>query len=426
MSANDHYVFPKKWLKNLITNRQILMKRLLFIDIKFPLLTGTFVYREVESLKRAGYDITTVSIATPDPDHISKEAAHFLKTTIYLDRKGLLKKLWIQLPFLFKNFSAWINSFKTAIREPEIRGFSDRLRLIYHLILAGYLLSILKNRTFDHIHAPFLTSCTTIAYFVSQFLKIPFSFTMHASNIYINPIMLGTKMNSCKKCITISKYNKKYLIEKYGRHLDKKIHIIHCGIDTEEFQASNEKKDTPPMILAVGQLTERKGFFYLLRAAALLRKKKIEFTCNIIGDGEEREKLITETSRLHIEDKVHFLGRLPQETVKKYLNRASIFVLPSIITSSGGREGIPVALMEAMSMQLPVISTKTVGIPELIENGHEGFLVAEKNPIDLAEALERLLTDLELRSKFGINARWKVIKEFNIANNSLLFKSIFY
>jgi len=403
------------------------LKRILYIDIKFPLLTATFVYREIEALRDAGYEIITVSMATPIKSHISAEALHFLDTTIYLDQAILLKKIYAQLIICFKDLPTWIRLFLIAIREKEIKKFKDRFRILYHFIQTGYLYLKLKNRSFDHIHAPFLTGSTTMAFFLSQYLKIPFTFTMHASNIYVDPIMLATKLNYCKKAITISAYNKDFLLHKYGDHLNDKIHIIHCGVNVKEFRpAHNNKKPMPPIILSVGQLTGRKGFIYLLKACSLLKKKHLLFNCIIVGDGEDKELLIKHSESLGVRDVVTFMGRQPQEEVKKLLEDASVFTLPSIVTDEGGREGIPVALMEAMAMELPVVSTRTVGIPELIEHNKEGLLVEQKNSEDLSHALEILLLNKELRFELGRAARRKVIREFNIANTPIQFAEILF
>ena len=392
--------------------------------MRLPVLTATFVYHEVEILREAGYEITTVSMARPDKSKVSAEAQYLFDSTIYLDQTPFLKKIYAQLVIFFKDPHTWLRLFGIAIREKETINFKDRLRILYHFIQSGYLFLIVKDRSFDHIHSPFLTGSANLAFFLSQYLKIPFSFTMHASNIYIDPIMLETKLAYCKKAVTISEYNKHFLLKKYGNHFKDKIDIIHCGVNVGKFRSTHDKKPVPPIILAVGQLTARKGFFYLLKACGLLKKKRVKFRCIIVGDGEDRKFLAKCAQSLEVNDVVTFLGRQPQEEVRKLLQDASVFTLPSIITGEGGREGIPVALMEAMSMELPTVSTQTVGIPELIENNKEGLLVEQKDPVALAHALETLLRNKQLRLEMGQAARRKVEKEFNIANVPQQFQKI--
>ena len=402
------------------------LKRILYIDLKFPLLTGTFVYREIEILRNAGYEIIIASMAKPIKNHISDEALYFLNETIYLDQVSFLKKIYAQLRLCYKEFPTWIKLLSIAFREKEIRNFKDRLRIIYHFVQSGYLYIIVKDKQINHIHSPFLTGSATVTFFLSQYLKIPFTFTMHASNIYIDPIMLATKLRFCNKAVTISEYNKNFLISKYGKHLDKKINIIHCGIDVNKFNPSQRKKYDKPVILSVGQLTKRKGFLYLLQALHILKSRRIKFTCYIIGDGEEKEYLLKQQNLLGLNEMVTFLGRQPQEKVKKFLSHTMVFTLSSIITKNGEREGIPVALMEAMAMEIAVVSTTTVGIPELIKHNEEGLLVKPKDPIHLAKAIEILLCNKTLRNNLGEAARKKIINEFNIDHTPILFEKLLY
>jgi glycosyltransferase involved in cell wall biosynthesis len=240
--------------------------------------------------------------------------------------------------------------------------------------------------------------------------------------------MLGRKLLTSKKIVTISQYNKQYLLKKYGKALESKIHIIHCGIDVEKFRPRAAKKGTVPIILAVGALTEVKGFAYLVEACSIMKKNGYSFKCLIVGEGEDREVLNRKSSSVKADDIVVFLGRQLQEKVLKLLEATTIFCLPSIITDKGGREGIPVALMEAMAMELPVVSTRTVGIPELIRHQREGLLVPQKDPVSLASAAILggvAAENKELRIAMGSAARKKVMKDFNIANIPKSFETIF-
>jgi glycosyltransferase involved in cell wall biosynthesis len=401
------------------------MKKILYIDMIFPLTTGTFVYNEIKALNTQGFDVKTVSIASPKKEHVSSEAIGFYENTLYLDRVGFFTKIFFNLSLILRHPLKWGRLLIMALREREIRGFRDRLRILYHLFLAGYLSYKIKRSNFDHIHSPFLTGSATIALFLSLFLNIPFSFTMHASNIFVDPIMLGKKLKLCRRAVTISKFNKKYLIEKYGDYLNAKLHVIHCGIDVQYFKQHNSVKAKPSLIISVGQLTKRKGFSYLLKAAKLLKEREMEFKLVIVGDGEDAKDLYELAENLTILDVISFFGRQEQKKIKKLLGEATAFVLPSIVTNEGGREGIPVALMEAMSMKVPVISTRTVGIPELVDDRKNGLLVNEKDEYDLANAIEIFLNDEQLAIEMGRAGRIKVKQEFNLADTPNNFVKLF-
>ncbi len=406
------------------------MKKILYISTSIPSLTLTFVYREIQELKSAGYDIITISMKKPRKECVSEEASELYKTTSYLDQVLIIKKILAQIVLIFFKPRIWFRQLKSIFFETEIKGRRDRIKLLYHFLEAGYIYLKLRQKAIEHIHAHFLTGPTSIAIYLSEYLYIPYSFTMHASLIYVDPLILGTKLLRCKSAVTISKYNKDYLISKYGRSFDRKIKIIHCGINIDAFYCPGGiTKIVPPVVLAVGQLTGRKGFYYLLEACSILRDSNILFYCciigdDIIGDGE-KEILMEKYISLKLTDCVTFMGRQPQDVVKENLLKASIFVLPSIVTSAGMREGIPVSLMEAMAMKLPVVTTKTVGIPELVENGKEGFLVDQKNSQQIACALKRLIENDALRIRMGQKGREKIEKAFNISNIPSLFDDIF-
>ena len=397
----------------------------MYITTTLPALSMTFVYREIEVLRKAGYNIITVSRKKPLKTEISSEAVPIYKTTLYLDQISLFVKLCAQWQTLIAKPRTWLSLLSLILCEREFKTFRDLPRSLYHFLEAGYLYKRLRNYDIYHIHAHILNAPTSLALFLSRFLEIPFSFTMHGSQIYVDPLMLKTKLNLCKKAVTTSEYNRQFLTKKYGNHFADKLHVIHCGIAPHVFKPRRNTKPSPPIVLSVGRLLPVKGLGYLLEACSILKRNGLDFQCYIVGDGEDRDVLMKESTALRVQDVVSFLGKQPQDQVRNLLEDASIFVLPSIVTDDGAREGIPVALMEAMAMELPVVTTKTVGIPELVQNKSQGLLVPQKNPVELASALEFLLKNPDSREEMGRQGRIKVVKEFNIIHIPHHFSSIF-
>jgi glycosyltransferase involved in cell wall biosynthesis len=400
------------------------MTKILYIASRLPAVSATFIDREIRVLAAAGYTIKTVSRASPLKGEVSDETLDYYRGTLYLDQASIFSQLYAQLYVLASKPLDWFKNIRLILNERETRNLHDRFRLIKHFIEAGYVYVKIRDEGISQIHAHFLNAPTSIALFLSHYINIPYSFTMHASNIFIDPLMLGTKLHLCKKAVTISEYNKTYLLNKYGKYLSEKLVVIHCGIDPETFTPGHGEKSECPVVLAVGRLVAMKGFHYLLEACRKLKDKGISFTCLIVGDGEEKDRLINKASALGVEDVVTFLGSQQQARVYELLRKASIFVLPSIITDQGQRDGIPVSIMEAMAMELPVVSTKIVGIPELVEDGKEGLLVEQKDSAGLALALEHLIKNAHVRIEMGRLARLKVMREFNIAHIPSKFESI--
>ncbi len=171
------------------------------------------------------------------------------------------------------------------------------------------------------------------------------------------------------------------------------------------------------MILSVGSLFEKKGQDYLIQAVALLIRRGLNLQCLIVGDGPRRPLLEDLTRRLGLSGAVVLAGPLPNDKVKSLCQRATVFALPSVTSRTEGTDGIPVSLMEAMASAKPCISTPIAGIPELLEDNVTGLLVPERDPLSLANGIQRLLSDVDLCRRLGENARRKVEAEFNLCSN---------
>jgi glycosyltransferase involved in cell wall biosynthesis len=216
--------------------------------------------------------------------------------------------------------------------------------------------------------------------------------------------------------ITISEFNYQILIEKL-RIEPEKIKIIPCGVDTTQFQRRIRPNNATPIVLSIGGLVEKKGHEILLRACAYLKKKGLQFQCRIIGAGPLLKALLSLRKPLNIEDCVHLCGPVHHSELRNYLEAADIFVLACLKAKNGNMDGIPVALMEAMAMELPVVTTNLSGIPELVEAGLSGFLVEPGDPKVLAERMEQLFRDRRLREQMGQRGREKILQDYDQAKN---------
>jgi glycosyltransferase involved in cell wall biosynthesis len=202
------------------------------------------------------------------------------------------------------------------------------------------------------------------------------------------------------------------------REAEDRIHVLHCGVDLGKFAPRNgtapDGGGEPPVFLAVGRLVPKKGYGYLVEAARILEDRRVPFEVRIIGGGPDQEALAGNIGRLGLVNRVKLEGSMPQEKLLPILRDADGFVLPCVLAKDGDQDGIPVSLMEAMAFGIPCVSTSISGIPELIESGKEGLLVPEKDPRALADALEILARDRDLRERLGRAARRKVEAAFTL------------
>jgi glycosyltransferase involved in cell wall biosynthesis len=245
--------------------------------------------------------------------------------------------------------------------------------------------------------------------------------------------MLGEKVAAAAFVVAVSEYNRR-LIRDHASPTDReKVVVIHCGADPMVFAAGaespvgNEGADASErvQIVCVASLEEVKGHRFLLDACRELADRGVPFCCDLVGDGPLRGAVEDQIERLRLSDSVCVHGALPRPDVRSLLLSADVAVLASHPTRSGKREGIPVALMEAMACGLPVIASALSGIPELVEDGRTGFLIAPGDFATLADRLECLAAAPDLRTSLGEAARATITSQFDLRVGArLLLQSI--
>lgn len=275
----------------------------------------------------------------------------------------------------------------------------------------------------DHLHAHFASHPAAVAWVIHRLSGIPFSFTAHGSDLHRDRHMLKDKVAEAAFVVAISNYNRGVILDECGPSAGAKVVVIHCGVDVRVFRpdsarAAGENRERPFTVLCVGTLHEVKGQSYLIEACRHLAAQGLAFACHFVGDGPDRRELAQQVARAGIGDRVHFRGRLTQEEVREALAGADVLTAPSVPTRSGRREGIPVALMEAMASGVPVVASRISGIPELVEDGESGLLVEPRDVEGLARALEQLLRDEGLRRRLGAAGRVKVEREFDLRKSA--------
>jgi glycosyltransferase involved in cell wall biosynthesis len=397
--------------------------RVAYVMSRYPKITETFVLNEMLAMVDLGVDVTVYPLKREKPKVVQPGVAR-------LADRVRARAFW--------SAGTLVAPFRVALFRPgKVAGVLDTLgrgagrnwRLLalnfaLFPLAARYALDM-ERAGVDHVHAHFANHPTTVALIIHALTDIPFSFTTHAHDLYVRQEMLCEKVAAADFAVMISEFNRSFVIDQCGPGIEGKLEVIHCGVDTDYFQPAERDESRPFTIVCVGALEEKKGQRYLVDACRLLRERGVEFRCYFIGGGDDAKALQARARDAGLSQQVRFLGPQPRDLVLEMVRRADVVALPSIVTATGKKEGIPVALMEAMACGRAVVSTRTSGIPELVEDGETGLLVELEDAGQLADALERLARDRELVNRFGRAGRMKVVAEFDLARNTARLASRF-
>jgi len=304
----------------------------------------------------------------------------------------------------------------SALRTAFRRFFRTRKSAtLKHLLQAGYLVRhLLPGKNITHFHAHFAHSPTSVAMFSSRLSQIPFSFTAHAKDIYTsNKDQIREKINLANFVVTCTEYNRQFLNNLDGG--SGKIHRIYHGIDTSLFLPKNPSRmlKEPYTILTVARMTEKKGIPTVLRSVRRLLDNGYSVRYILVGDGDEKYRILRLIDELGLSEKVSLLGTRSHGAVVEQYGKADLFALGCEVASNGDRDGIPNVFLESMAMGVPIVATNISATPEVIKHEKTGLLVPPGNPDQMSRAMVRLLTDTGLRSRIIHTARELVTTEFN-------------
>lgn len=398
-----------------------------YILFRFPSLTETFVAGEIDKLLKMGAHIKIYSLLSPVSKVLHPVSAELLPYVEYTP-SIFSPKLWRAVfYFLRKNPAKLRGLFRTVISQPapEISLYPKRVVIF---LKAVWLAKELENTSVQLIHTHFAWLSAAASMVVSKLINRPFTLTAHAFDIYysLKNDLLTLSTSEADRVVTISEYNKHAILEKNQLVASDQIEVIRCGIDLETFLSENQKSSKKRVeIISVGGLVEKKGHQILIPACAELASRGIDFRCTIVGEGPLRNTLEALIAENGMEDKVELAGARSQSWVRERLSVSDIFVLASVVMDEGGRDGIPVAIMEALAMGIPTVSTHVSGIPELVKDGVSGLLVPQKNIKALADALATLAENETLRRNFAENGRLVIEEDYDIDKNAAKLLDLF-
>jgi glycosyltransferase involved in cell wall biosynthesis len=313
--------------------------------------------------------------------------------------------------WLLRRPRVYLSALAAVVRGALRFSVAEAVREAVVFAKAVAVARIVQRERVDRVHAHFASHPATAAWVVHRLTGIPFSFTAHANDLFVAPVLLDRKLADARFVIAISDYNRRLLLD---RRPPARVEVVHCGVDIERYAWRGLGERAPDRVVCVASLFEKKGHLDLIDALALLAERRPGVVLDLVGDGPERDRIVQRARARGVGERVSLLGARPSEEVGATLARARAFALPAIRLPSGRMEGIPVALMEAMASGVPVVATRISGIPELVQDGVTGILVEPHDPEALAAALDSLLSDDPLAAELALNARRLVERSFNL------------
>jgi glycosyltransferase involved in cell wall biosynthesis len=407
---------------------------LLYLVKHFPCLSQTFVANEIMELTRRGAEVHVASAldlregqAPLDP-RISPRVAYLEYDYLYryaatgrhsdADVEAEVHRLRGSEPGLPAG-EALRRLWEVASRlEPELsvrrRGFLEGAALLRR-VEAGRI---------ERIHCDFAEDNVKLAYLLNQAAGIPFSFKMRAYDVFAEPLPeLALVASAAERVLTISRYNQEYLCRELGLPPEK-VSVVYDGVDLESLPPVEEYRHRPFTIVSIGRLVEKKGHRHLLEACRILKQRGLELRCDVYGDGPLAEPLREQAKQLGVEGVVRFLGSRPHRQVLDALAGASALVLPCVVARNGDRDATPNVLMEAMAREIPVVSTRLSGIPEVVEDGVSGLLVEPGDAQAVADAIQRIHADRSLAELLRRSGRRRVESRFTVERTVQAFLSL--
>jgi glycosyltransferase involved in cell wall biosynthesis len=397
--------------------------RIAYLVSQYPAYSHTFILREARQLRELGVGIAVASINAPDRplDKLTAVERDEAEHTFYIKSQGGLKAAVALGKTLAHHPLGVLRGLKHAVKL----GGWDVKRLLYHVFyLAEALLAgqWMRSQNLVHLHVHFATPAASVGMLVKTVFGYGFSFTVHGPDEFYDApgYNLPEKIAAADFIFCISHYARSQVMKLSPVQAWSKLDVCRLGVDTERFvpvprRPANESCN----LLCVGRLTPAKGLAILLEAVAQLQGQDILLTLTLVGMGPDEQSLRQYARQLGISRHVHFTGAVNQDHILDFYKAADIFVLPSFA------EGLPVVLMEAMAMEIPCITTAITGIPELINNGEDGLLVAASDLAGLTDAISLLADDEALRRQLGQAGRRKVLACYDLHKNTLhLFEAL--
>ena len=383
---------------------------------EFPGQTHAFLWRERTALDDLGVQADLVSTRRP-PEAIASHSwsQSALQMTFYLLPFTAADLGWSLWDLLRMGPDRW-GAIISVLCKAEAPTPTDRLRFAAMLLPAAKLARYARKAGWSHLHVHSCADAANIAMLSFLMSGLPYSLTLHGPTLELYGRNQRLKWHHSRFVTVISKRLCQHVVSTLALAPPDCVFVAAMGVDLDRSRRSLRYRPWEPAepcrLFSCGRLNPIKGHDDLLRVLALLRQNGIDATLRIAGEDEQggtgyRRLLEAEISRAGLQDRVALLGAISEEDIRKELEAAQVFVLAS------HNEGISVAIMEAMAMEIPVVVTDVGGNGELVDDEVDGLLVQDRDTKGMAAAIQRVLGDRDLRERLRTASRQKIVRQFS-------------
>lgn len=401
-------------------------ERVVYVLRSFPRLSQTFILNELLALEAGGIDVAVVSLVRA-ADRLTHERLGSLHAPVlYLDEPThrARRRVVAHLVLLLRRPGRYLRTAVRLARQPEATsGYHGvtRPQAFDRAVVAVHLLGLRGRHGVVRLHAHFAHDPALVAQLASGLSGVPYSFTGHARDlVQISERALASRVAGARAVVTCCEMNADLIGDVSSKRDRQKVHVIPNGIDTSAFAPCPAGSDgaQPGTVVSVGRFVEKKGFEILIDAVARVVRSGQATHLTIYGDGPLRADLEARIAANGVGAYVTLAGECTQAELQRVLPRCSIFALTPYVGGDGDRDGLPTVLVEAMACGVPVVTTDVAGIPDLVDDGRNGFMCPPREAAPVADALRQLLGDEALRRRMAVAARATVVERFDQAVTS--------
>lgn len=374
-----------------------------YVLTHYPKLAQTFIANEIEAVERTGVAVRVFAMNAPEGGELTRPGAEakaarttYIKPEM-LEAVSALMAVTVRHPLAMAR--VWHKAIASAGGNP-----ARIVRRLAHLAQGALVAKAARHEGIDRLHAHFGLAPATIAWLANAIAHArgtrgaQFSFTIHGFHDFFDPAetRLDLKARDSAQVLCISDFTRSQLCLTTNPEWWPRFRVARCGVDTAAFAY----RDPAPVsgrtkIMALGRLSPEKGFAVLIEAVGLLRDRGVDMELRIVGDGPTRGDLERQIAGAGLGDRVTLTGELPPAEVSRELAASDLFCMASF------SEGLPISIMEAMAVGVPVVSTWIAGIPELARQGETALTVPPADAQALADAIARLTGDEALRLRLA-------------------------